>query len=208
MRRCAGAAVRVLAVVALAHGAVAGAPRRAPAQTVRDGTSVVVAPGARVRVSTPAAGRIVGTLLRASTDSVIIGVASGSSVAFPAAGVSQLELSAGVQRHGWKGAGIGLLVGAGVGGVIGLATYRRTECDEPILDLFVCSFVDRTSRDVTVIADAAMVGTLGAVAGALIGHAARESWVRVPLGREGSRVGFVTATPGSRHGIGLAVAFH
>jgi hypothetical protein len=203
-----GASVRVLAAFALAHGAMAGAPRRAPAQTVRDGASVVVAPGARVRVSTPAAGRIVGTLLRATTDSVVVEVASGSSVAFPAGGISRLELSAGVQRHGWKGAGIGLLVGAGVGGVIGLATYRRTECDEPLLDLFVCSFVDRTSREVTVIADAAMVGTLGAVAGALIGHAARESWVRVPLLPEGSRVGLMTATRGSRHGIAVAVAFH
>ena len=207
MRRGASAVVRVLVAVALAHTAVAGAPRRAPAQTARDEASVVVAQGSRVRVSTPAAGRIVGTLLRAATDSVVIEVASGSSLAFPAAGVSQLELSTGVQRRGWKGAGVGLLVGASVGAAIGLATYRRTDCDEPLLDAFVCSFVDRTSQQVTVIADAAMVGSVGAIVGALIGHAGHESWVRVPRPRDGTRVGLTTSLRGSSRGLGIAIVF-
>ena len=182
------------------------APHVSAAQTVHSPLSVDLAPGARIRVTAPATGRLVGTLIQATTDSVRVELASGSSIAFPAAELTRLELSTGVQRRGWKGAGVGLLVGAGVGGVIGLATYRRTQCDEPVLETFLCSFVDRTSRDVTVIADAAMVGTVGAVVGALIGHAGRESWVRVPLVRERARVGLTTSPRGARPSLRIAVA--
>jgi hypothetical protein len=192
-------------MAAIALGAVASVPRFIAAQTAQHGVSVDLASGARVRVTAPAAGRIVGTLLRATADSIRIELANGSSVAFPADGISQLELSTGVQRRGWKGAGIGLLAGAGTGAVIGLATYRRTECDEPVLETFVCSFVDRTSRDVTVIADAAMVGTLGAIVGALIGHAARESWVRVPLLQGGVRIGLATSMRAAHGAFEIAV---
>jgi hypothetical protein len=207
VRGCAIPALRAMAVIAIVSGSAASAPRPAFAQTAPDGASVTVAPGSRIRVATPATGRIVGTLLSATSDSLHLEVVNGSSIAFPVASVSQLELSAGVRRNGWKGAGIGLLAGAGVGGVIGLATYRRTECDEPVLELFVCSFIDQTSRNVTVVADAALAGTVGAVVGALIGHVGRESWVRVPLARDGVRVGLATTTVGSRRGIGIGVVF-
>ena len=193
--------------VALMVGAAATALSSAAAQTAHDRVTVDLAPGARVRVTAPVTGRVVGTLVQATSDSFRVELASGSSIAFPATGVSRLELSAGVQRHGWKGAGIGLLVGASVGGVIGLATYRRTDCNEPLLETFVCSFVDRTSQQVTVIADAAMVGTVGAIVGALIGHAGRESWVRVPLPRDGTRVGLTTPLRGFSSGLGIAIAF-
>jgi hypothetical protein len=192
-------------MAAMALGAVASVPRFIAAQSVSDRVSVDLASGARVRVTAPAAGRIVGTLLSATGDSIRVELANGSSVAFPVDGLSRLELSTGVQRRGWKGAGIGLLAGAGIGGVIGLATYRRTQCDEPLLETFVCSFVDQTSRQVTVIADAAMVGTVGAIVGALIGHVGRESWVRVPLLREGVRIGLATSMRTSRGAIEVAV---
>jgi len=192
--------------VALVVGAAATALSSAAAQTAHDRVAVDLALGARVRVTAPATGRVVGSLVQVTSDSLRVELASGSSIAFPAAGVSQLELSTGVQRRGWKGAGVGLLVGAGVGGAIGLATYRRTHCDEPLLETFVCSFVDRTSQQVTVIADAALVGSVGAIVGALIGHAGRESWVRVPLPRDGTRVG-LTSLRGSSSGLGIAIVF-
>jgi len=203
---CGHPSLALRAVFIIATALAASTPPRAIAQTARDGASLVVAPGARVRVTTPATGRIVGTLVSATTDSLHIEVANGSSIAYPTVGISQIELSTGVQRRGWKGAGIGLLVGAGVGGVIGLATYRRTECGEPVLEQLVCSFVDRTSREVTVIADGAMVGTVGAIVGALVGHAGRESWVRVPL-PGGVRAGLVRPIGRERIGIGFAGRF-
>jgi hypothetical protein len=197
--------VRGFTFCVIALGEVAAMAGSATAQATSDRVSVVLVPGARVRVSAPATGQVVGTLVRATDDTVRVALANGSSIAFPSASLSRLELSAGVQHRGWKGAGIGLLAGAGVGSVIGLATYRRTQCDEPLLETFVCSFVDQTSRQVTVVADAAMVGTVGAIVGALVGHAARESWVRVPLPRDGVRMGLTTSMRGSRRELGVAL---
>lgn len=188
-------------VVVIMLGAAVVVPHRAAAQEAANAASVVVTPGSRVRVTTPATGRVVGTLLMASDDSVRIELAGGSSVGLPRANLSGLEVSGGVRRNGWRGAGIGLLVGAGVGGAIGLATYRRAECYDNVIEGFFCDIVNRTSRSVTVMSDAAMVGTAGAIVGALIGQIGRETWVRVPLLRERTRVGTV-----GRWGFGITIA--
>ena len=137
----------------------------------------------------------------AAGDSVHVELAGGSSVALPKSSLSGLELSGGVRRNGWRGAGIGLLAGAGVGGVIGLATYRRAECYDNPIEGFFCDLVNRTSRSVTVVSDAAMVGTAGAIVGALIGQVGRETWVRIPLLRHGTRVGLV-----GQRGVGVTIA--
>ena len=193
--------MRVPVLLAIAIGASSGVPpQRAMAQAAHD-ASVDLLPGARVRVTSPATGRFVGTLLEARHDSVRVGLAGGTSVALPTRGLAGLEVSGGVRRNGWRGAGIGLLVGAGVGGAIGLATYRRAECYDNVVEGFFCDIVNRTSRSVTVISDAAMAGTAGAIVGALIGHAGRETWVRVPTRRAGARVGLV-----GHAGIGVAIA--
>ena len=173
----------------------------AEAQPATHGASVDLAPGSRVRVTAPATGRVVGTLLSATDDSVRVELTGGSSLTLPTTSLSGLELSAGVRRQGWGGAGIGLLVGAGVGGVIGLATYRSAECYDNVVEGFFCDLVNRTSRSVTVVSDAAMVGTAGAIVGALIGQVGRESWVRVPLLRDRTRVGAV-----GRSGFGVTIA--
>jgi hypothetical protein len=201
--------MRVGILLACVVGALGGLPRPAAGQAPHGG-SVELLPGARVRVSSPTAGRVVGTLMRASDDSVRIGLVGGTSVDLPTASLSALEVSAGVRRNGWRGAGIGLLVGAGVGGTIGLATYRRAECYDNVVEGFFCDLVNRTSRSVTVISDAAMAGTAGAIVGALVGHAGREQWVRVPLARDGLRLGLVpwpAATPHAAARVGVALTF-
>jgi hypothetical protein len=175
----------------------AGSIRDAVAQSSTQGTSVVLMPGARVRVTTSAIGRVVGTLVDAADDSVRVEVSGGSTLTVSKANLGLLELSTGVRRHGWRGAGIGALVGVGIGGAVGLATYRRTDCQPDPLKQLLCDLVDRTSREVTVMADAAMIGTAGAIVGALIGQVGRESWVRVPMRRD-ARVGLV-------RGLGLGV---
>ena len=185
-------------MLVLAIGPAAGVPAIAAAQ---GGASVELLSGARVRVTTPATGRFVGTVVSATADSVRVELAGGASMALPTPAITQLELSTGARRQGWRGAGIGLLVGAGVGGAIGLATYRRTQCDDPILDAIVCSLVDQTSRSVTMISDATLGGAAGALVGALIGSVPHERWVRVPLERT-VRVGLA---PMPHHTVGLAV---
>ena len=193
--------MRTAITVALVLGSAAAASRTTEAQASPSSASVDLSPGARVRVTSPATGRVVGTLQPAADDSVRLELASGSSLSLPKSSLSDLEVSAGIRRDGWRGAGIGLLVGAGVGGVIGLATYRRAECYDNPIEGFLCDIVNRTSRSVTVVSDAAMVGTAGAIVGALIGHVGRESWVRVFLLRERTRVGVVR-----RSGFGVTIA--
>ena len=206
VRGCGGAEVRgnvMRTVVAILIGIVllTGQAPRAGAQASTHGASVDLLPGSRVRVTSPATGRLVGTLVAATDDSLRVALASGSSLSFPTAAVSGLELSAGVQRRAWKGAGIGLLIGAGVGGAIGFATYRRSECYDNAIEGFFCDIVNRTSRSVTVMSDAALVGTAGGIVGALIGQVGRESWVAVSLLRDRTRVGVVR-----RSGFGITIA--
>jgi hypothetical protein len=200
-------AVRGAVAGAIVLVASAGLRAEASAQAATRGATVVLAPGARVRVTSSATGRIVGTLVPTGPDSIGVALGAGSSIVLSNAGISRVELSAGVRRQGWRGAGVGLLAGAGMGGVIGLATYRRTHCEDPVLDVLVCSFVDRTSRSVTVIADAAIGGTVGAIAGALIGQVAREQWIRVPVLPDGTRIGWVSPSATHGPGLGLAIAY-
>ena len=192
--------MRAMFRLAIVIGALGGAAHRTAAQTV-DGASVELMPGSRVRVTSPTTGQVVGMLVRASPDSVRVELASGSSLLLPARAITRLELSAGVRRQGWRGAGIGLLVGAGVGGAIGLATYRKAECYDNPIEGFLCDIVNRTSRSVTVVSDAALVGTAGAIVGALIGQVGRETWIRVPLLHDRTRVGVV-----GRSDFGVTIA--
>jgi hypothetical protein len=198
--------MRTAIVLGFVLGAAVGAPREAAAQLSASSASVVLPPGSRVRVTAPATGRVVGTLLSATADSVRLEVTDGSSLALSTTSLSALELSAGVRRNAWRGAGIGLLVGAGVGGVVGLATYRRAECYDNPIEGFFCDLVNRTSRSVTVVSDAALFGTAGAIVGAIVGQVGRERWVRVTLGRSGVRVGITPWRIGGDTRLRISVA--
>jgi len=191
----------LLAAAVLSITLAADVPRRAFAQSTEQRTSTHLAPGSRVRVTAPATGRFVGTLLQATDDSVRVELASGSSITLPPSRLTRVELSAGVQHHGWKGAGIGLLSGAVVGGAIGFATYRRSSCIPDALARIFCDLIDRTSREVTVAGDAALAGTAGAIVGALVGHVGRETWVTVPSVGERARLGLI-----GRSKIGVRIA--
>ena len=198
MRGRGSARVRsVVAVVVVLAGCVA---HDAFAQSAAPRLTIDLAPGSRVRITVPASKPFVGTLLGATSDSVRVGLASGSSVTIPMTGLSAIELSTGVRRHTYQGAVIGFFSGAAVGTAIGFATYRRTDCiDDPVAQVF-CGFIDGTSREVTVVGDAALVGVVGGAIGLVIGHSGRESWVRVPTLGERTRIGMVGGS-----GVGVSV---
>jgi len=184
VRGFAGARMRASLVIVVALSVCL--PGEATGQSVMPHASMALAPGARMRVTLPGTEPFVGTLLLATNDSVRIDLASGSAITLPTSRLTRLELSAGVQRHGWKGAGIGLLSGAAVGGVIGFATYRRSSCVPNALAQIFCDLIDRTSREVTVAGDAALAGTAGALVGALIGRVGHETWIPVSVARVSS----------------------
>jgi len=198
MRGQGGASVREWVAIAMVlAGCVA---RDAHAQRATPRLAMELAPGSRVRITVPASKPFVGTLIGATNDSVRVEVARGSSVTLPVAGLSALELSTGVRRHPYRDALIGFVSGAVVGGAIGLATYRRTDCSDDPVSAFFCGFVDQTSQQITVVSDGSLGGVVGGAIGFVIGQTGRESWVQVPTLGERTRIGMV-----GRSGVGVSI---
>jgi hypothetical protein len=168
-----------------------------------------VSAGSRVRIATPDAVPFVGTLVRGSADTLVVELPSGSSLALPQARITRLDVSGGVRRRTWQGAGIGFLTGAGVGTVVALATYRRSDCgDSAIGQGILCPWLDGISRQATVIVDGALLGTAGTIVGALIGHVGHETWIPVSVARVGASSARLTVRRVARStGIGVAVGF-
>ena len=165
----------------------AGSVHVLSAQVAATGTSAVVIPGTRVRITMPGEAPFVGTLLRESADTLVAALPSGASLAVARPRITRLEVSGGVQRRTWQGAGVGLLAGATVGALVGFATYKRSDCgDSAIGQGIVCPLIDGVSREVTVYGDALLIGAAGSIVGALIGHAGHETWIPVSLPRVGA----------------------
>jgi len=168
-----------------------------------------VSAGSRVRIATPDAVPFVGTLVRGSEDTLVVELPSGSSLALPQARVTRLDVSGGVRRRTWQGAGIGFLAGAGVGAVVGLATYRRSDCGESAIGQgIVCPLLDGVSREVTLYGDALLIGAAGSIIGALVGHVGHETWIPVSVARAGDIRPRITVVRVARAtGLGVTLAF-
>jgi len=156
------------------------------AQTVPSVTIAGVSAGSRVRIRTANEAPFVGTLLRSVGDTLLVELTDGASLEVPRQRITRLDVSGGIRRRSWQGAGIGFLAGAGVGAVVGLATYRRSDCgDSAVGQALVCPLIDGVSREVTVYGDALLIGSATAIVGALIGHRGHETWVPATVARVG-----------------------
>lgn len=123
--------------------------------------------GTRVRVLDRSGGeRFTGTILRVTQDTLGLAVGGGSAlVSLPATRLASLEVSEGRERAqgAWRGAGIGLVVGA----LIGAVAMRGD---------------GTTPGDMGVLVGLLAGGVVGVGSGAVIGAiAAPERWRSVPL---------------------------
>jgi hypothetical protein len=161
---------------------------------------VAVASGTRVRVSPPGAGRQSGTLIALTGDTLVLRRANGDTATWARAGVTRLDLSRGRRGHPWRGAAIGFAVAAAVGAVAGAAAHEPPDPESPSCrDRGLCG----ASRGAEATEAALLLGTLGAVPGAVIGAMIRtERWQRTPLGAW--HVGLTV--PAARRGAGAGVA--
>lgn len=154
-------------------------------------------PGTLVRVShTDSCCRSprVGTLVAVSADSVVIHErgAQNARVALRRGNVTALEAGRDVGSRAWRGAGLGFLIGGGVGAAVMLAG----DCED---DAICHSF-----KPVWALAGGGLGGLAGLVVGGLIGSQIRNVvWHSVPIP---SQVGFGPNEDG-RAGLRLTVSF-
>jgi hypothetical protein len=135
----------------------------------------VVTRGARIRVTSPTrdARPVIGTLVNLERDTLtMIAMSDSHAVALPVASVRALEISRGRVTHLDRDAGIGFLVGAGAGALIGAAEYtpRRPQGFEIVLF---------DSRGTHAAAGAVVGGLVGLGLGLAVGSHGSERWVGV-----------------------------
>lgn len=155
--------------------------RRAAAQSV-------VTPGARVRVVEVSSGAplVTGELIRMAGDTVLISSAAATQTVWVVTAAHRLEVSAGTHRRTLRGIGLGFLVGAATGAVIGLATYQEPDCIQFCIDL---------GRGFTALAGAAVLSVPGAVIGGIVGAKSKhEAWR--PIANHAVRLGIAPAGSG------------
>jgi hypothetical protein len=140
-----------------------------------------VAVGSRVRVVTPAFGTQEGIAVSATTDSLIFRPADDTAhEPLPLAQITRLDLSTGTYSRKGMFAGIGFLMGAGVGAVAGAASYPKPTCDTRLQTCFN-NLVGPRSRKGSAILGGALVGLLGAAVGAFVGAQPSDTWAPVAL---------------------------
>ena len=162
-------------VIALATVALLGAALPLTLAAQSDSAAQPLHPGQRVRVSSVARLKpVTGVVLASTRDSLLVRAEpAGDTATFAVAQLSRLEVSAGSRTHRLRGAALGFGSGAVLGALVGVATYRKSDCREFCFDF---------GPGADAAAGAVVLGTVGTVAGLLIGWRSSESWVPVADG--------------------------
>lgn len=127
--------------------------------------------GTRVRVSTAhRRDPITGVVVSHSADTLVVRSDRDlATMALPSAQISRVDISRGRRTQKLRGATIGFLGGAGIGALVGYATYEPSCGSEG----FIC--LDFGPEFDAAVAGS-LLGALGAVAGTLVGNREREHW--------------------------------
>jgi hypothetical protein len=153
--------------------------------------SADLAPGARIRVTAPGAGRVqvVGNILTLDEKAITI-VNDGQPVKVPRELITRLEVSWGRKRHVLPA----LLIGAAVGGLLGAASPL---CSSDLYGQTTC-----LSRGELIGYGIAGGAGTGAIVGAFVKS---DKWVELPVDR--FRVSLGPGLDGRGVGLSLGVAF-
>ena len=167
--------------VSMLYAIALAAPSLAAAQT-SSGPEWPVQAGSRVRILSPVLGdeRQTVTVVSSTSDALVYRQNSQAAPQTLSSGaIARMEISTGTRAHKAKGALIGLLAGAAVGGIIGYATWQRPTCKDPN-NSFGCIAIDFGRGG-----DAAFAGgfggILGTIVGALVGIHSTDIWVPVTV---------------------------
>ena len=169
--------------------------------------SAVQALGSRVRVTFPTMGRLMGTLVDATADTLVVNL--GASVAhLGTRDVKRLEVSRGYRREILQDAAIGFLVGVGVGAALTAAKYSDEVCAAKEIGIGgECLDLDKTPREERRRQYTVPIATVTTLFGAVVGYVGRERWSRISLGDAPRRIGLTVERSDGHHQLGVAVAF-
>jgi hypothetical protein len=152
--------------------------------------------GSRVRFSHPGEGTHTGTVMAVSADTLEVLLPDRAETArLPLDQLNRLEVSYGMQRQMLRRAGIGFLVGGGIG-AIGLAA-EESGCDRRR------DFCLGTGGGALV--GGIFYGAVGGVLGLVAGVIPSEKWERVPL--QERRISLVLPSGAQGTRVGLRLAF-
>ena len=175
--------------------AILSGPAMAQEVSIRDGASIV---DARVRVTMASREQVTGTVVGLRADTVVLRVSqTGRTRELLRAEVARIERSAGTRRYRLRGAAIGFVAGAGVGGALGYATTKEPP---PCTGSFCFNGLEQSMNGLAGAAVGALVGT---TAGVMIGGRHREQW-RQLAGNDAVRVS-VGPAPGERVAVSMTL---
>lgn len=143
-----------------------------------------LSPGTRVRVTPNRAKAtpLIARMVAVRNDSLFVVSDSNRAAAYAAGDVARLETSGGLRRYTMRGAGIGFLAGAGLGAVIGAASYDPPKCQP---DQLFCGLA-HLDQSFSIAVTTALFAGVGTLTGALIGaNKEGERWIPIGLPRAG-----------------------
>jgi hypothetical protein len=149
-------------------------PTLALAQSTPSG-SWPIAAGSRVRILSPVLGdqAQTGSVVSATSDTLVfLPHKTSNSTPIGTPNIVRLDVSTGTHSNKLKGALLGFALGAGVGAVIGSATYH------PCNNCF-----DILGRGGNIAAGSVVGALIGTAGGMVIGSRPSDSWVTVPVPR-------------------------
>jgi hypothetical protein len=167
--------------VSMFYAIALGVPALAPAQTPVNPEWPVQA-GSRVRILSPVFGdeRQTVTVVSSTGNALVYRQnAQAAPQTLSSTAITHMEISTGTRAHKAKGALIGLVAGAAIGGILGYATWQRPTCKNPN-QLLGCLAID-FGRGGDAAFAGGLGGILGTIVGALIGTQQRDTWVPVTV---------------------------
>lgn len=140
-----------------------------------------IAAGTRVRILSPALGdqKQTGSVVSATSDTLVfLPVKQSISMPISTPNIARIEVVRGTHSRKLVGALVGFVAGAGVGSLIGSATYKKP----PKCVGFCFQMMD--ARSDAVIAGSVLGGLGGTIVGLVVGLRQSDTWVPVAVPRQ------------------------
>jgi len=158
-------------------------------------------PGTRIRTSVAGVGTVTGRVVGVTGDTLRVardGTADTMSVA--RSSLTWLDVSTSQHKRRWVGAGVGFLAGAALGGIIGAATYQEPTCAP---DAWFCDF---GGRGMEAAGDGILLGSVGAIVGAIVGAGRADTWQPVDP-HQSARLQLTVPRAAGRYSLGATLRF-